>query len=307
MEILHKEVFFSKQGKASMHSNAMLFQGTKKRPKAKELNIVDPSDAKQMKNIMDQQKIEESNREKPKAQKLSPAFTVVSRSQYENAFRNRTESPIVGLYTPNYTAIDPRVNQGPKFVKKKQKIREKVLLFPTCVDSEMRCTFPKNTRPQSNCRTADLQRTTFTYREYAERLYSRTVETPVLTHQVKPLVDFRVQTPREPFVRAESPPHEKRFTHIHPESCVLSSNKRAQTVSFNKMLPRKELIVPKESYGPYNAKDEFIRPKLTTDILEFRSMQGRTPNVNKQYLMTPQSPDLDVYDKAFNKQSSIRG
>ena len=303
MEILEKAVFFSKQGRASSHTHAMLFSGIKKRPKAKELKIIDPSEALKILQLIQKEKIEEENKRKQTPKKCSYAFRTVSRMQYESAYRNKTDPPNVGSYSPNYNVINPRVNQGPKFVKSTNKPREGKVFLPNCFDEEMNCKFPNKKSLKIN----HLNRTAYSLSEYKQKLNRRKAETPNFRIKIPSPINFNIQKDREPFVSSDSPPHEKRFVELPLNTFAYSNNKRCRIVSFNKMIGRDEVIKAKESLSPYDVKYHLTKPKTGTDIIEFQNMTPRTPNLIKQQLYTPKSPELRKFDEAFNKQSTVRG
>lgn len=306
MEILEKEVFFSKQGKASSHTNALLFHGVKKRPKAKVLVLTNPANCEYLLQVVQSQRRAAEAKIKAKPNRLTSAFTTTSRNHHDNAFRNRTESPHVGLYTPCFTALDARVNQGPKYHDPVGSPREKKILLPSCIDEQMKCNFYKKQEKKAK-KKGQKDRVLLTVSEYQEKIGRISANTPVLRDKIYSPIEFDKQLSRTPFVKPGSPPHEKRFSQKLFDSCVHSNNKKACTISFNKMLSRSELIKPKDSVGPYDIKDILVKPRIATKIIDFGKMGSRKPMLLEQQLHTPMSPELEKYDKAFNKQSKVRG
>ncbi len=145
------------------------------------------------------------------------------------------------------------------------------------------------------------------FHEYKARVHRKEIETITVGEKIIAPIDFGLQISRKPFVEPGKPPHEKRFSVDIQNSMVMSRNKRLRTVSFDKMLSRKELIDPRRSVGPYDAKETLVRVRDSKDILDFNRMLSRKPILNLHHLQTPASPDLEAFDKAFNKQSIIRG
>ena len=295
MEVLQRELFFSKQGKTSAHNHSILFAGKKKRPKPKELNIIDPYDEEVLSKIG----IRENKETKVKVVKPDSTFRAVSREKRELAFRNKTDSPMVGLYTPKYSAVDARVNQGPIFKTHSHKPRKVTLEVPNCLNAQLMCTFPKHNR----CKPREI----LTITEVQTKIKSRKVNTKAEPAPFIRKVNFKLQTARKPFVSPQDPPSEERFLHVETSSFVLSKNKRPKTVSFSKMLSRQELIEVKQNVGPYEVNENQIRPRSGLDVLNFKLMGERKPLIIKERLVTPDSPALDVLDRAYFKQSNVRG
>jgi hypothetical protein len=294
---------FSKQGKAISQTQSMVTEGTKKRPKAKPLNIIDPSDEETILQLIKAQKLEKPFKKVFKQEKPTSPFRSVSREKYENAFRNRTESPHACRYNPVYTAIDIRVNQGPKYMNSKSKPREKKIVLPVCVDDDLKCNFPIH----SSTQTQKHNRATYSMSKYNEMLSNKEAETFVIKDKIVSPIDFKVQKPRDPFVRPSNSPHEERFNSLPSDTVVHSKNRKLRTVSFNKAIGRDELIKPKPLLDPYDVNDEFVKPNTALALPDFRTMTGRKPNLIAHQLSTPISPDLNLLDNAFFKQSTVRG
>ena len=304
MEILKKELFFSKQGRASTHTNTLLFHGKKRKPKIKEFNLIYPVDAEKLLLSIQTQRKQEEAKFKSKKKQLTSAFKTISRAQYENAYRNRTESPDVGSYTPRFTAIDGRLSQAPKFINSTHTPRERKISLPCCIDEAMKCTFFNANKNKS---TTSAIKNVITMEEYQQKLSRIVVKTPNISDRILSPIDFEKQLSRSPFVKYGSPPHEKRFSSHLLNTHVHSNNKRPPQINFTKMLSRSDLIKPRTTVGPYDAKEELTRPRIGTKIMQFNKMLSRKPLIIKHLLESPVSPDVETFDKSFNKQSTIRG
>lgn len=295
MEVFQRELFFSKQGKTSAHNHSILFTGKKKRPKLRELIIIDPYDEEALSKIT----TKKNKETKVKVVKPDYAFRAVSREKRELAFRNKTDSPVVGLYTPKYSAVDSRVNQGPIFKKHSHKPRVVRLEVPNCLNAQLMCTFPKHNR----CKPREF----LTISEVQTKIKNRKTTPKTEPAPYIRKVNFKLQTARKPFVSPQDPPNEERFSHVDTSSLVYSKNKRPQTVSFSRMLPRQELIEVRQTVDPYEVNENLVRPRSGLDILNFKLMGERKPLLIKERLVTPDSPALEVLEKAYFKQSNVRG
>jgi hypothetical protein len=295
MEVLQREIFFSKQGKSSAHNHSILFNGKKRRPTLKELNLIDPSDTESLERA----RVCEKKEKVQKHHRPDASFRSVSRDQRSHAFRNKTDSPVVGLYSPKYDLVFSRASQGPTFKTHSSKPRKIRMEIPNCLDSDLRCSFPKHNR----CKP----RETLTVSEIEQKIRSRK---NICKSEPKPFiqkVNFGLQSPRKPFVSEKDPPDSKRFSYVQTTSLVFSGNKRPRSVIFKKMVARKELIDVQPTVGPYEMKEELVRPRTDLDVPSFKLMQSRKPLLLKERLLTPDSPSLDRLERAFSKQSHVRG
>lgn len=308
MEIVKNEVLFSRQGKATVHQFVNLNFAPKREPKIKE---IDPLPASGIKGLFDklQKEIEdEDKRIANMPKKLTPSFMAVSRNERDHAFRNKTESPKVGRYSPRFAVIDPRINQAPKIMQKIGSPRKQKIFLPACISHELSCAFPGE-HPKPDHFDHNLNRTISHLEDYQERVSKNPIPTPIkLTYRIQSPINLNIQKPRDPFVNPESPPNESRFNFYHTSSAHYSKHRRARTVNFGKMISRKSLHENTSvSPGPYNRNEEALMPRLNLTMMEFDKNLPRKPLVYEHLLRTPFSPDLEKLDKAFFKQSSIRG
>ena len=294
MEVLQREVFFSKQGKASAHNHSILFNGTKRRPTLKELNLVDPSDNESLELLKETKKEKVCKKPQPDS-----SFKAISREQRDRALRNQTDSPVVGLYSPKYEMVYPRISQAPAFKTHSTHSKQIRMEIPNCMDSTLTCAFPKHNR----CKP----RETLTLSEVEKKIRGRKQAASSEPKQFVQKVNFSLQSPRKPFVSEKDPPDSKRFAYVQSSSLVFSGNKRPRSVIFKKMIARKELIEVQPSPGPYEAREGLTRPRTGVDVLSFKLMSERKPLLLKERLVTPGSPPLEVLERAFSRQSHVRG
>ncbi|CAG9327846.1 unnamed protein product [Blepharisma stoltei] len=318
-----KGSLFSRQGKASAHNHPDLYDGPKRKPKKK---IVDAIDISQIGNILqdlEKQRVTEETAAKLKPTRPTSSFVAVSREQYEFAFRNRTGSPRVGAYTPRYNFVHPNNNNIPKINNSSQSPREKVIFLPNCLDDDLNCTFPKSCNNKSSLK--EMTNTNMSFKKFDERL-NRTIscikdydiKIDVKEGNICPIPEkfqkksraplpLHKQKRREEFVKPQDPPNEKRFDFDNGDSPVHTRTKRSRTISFNKMMGRKEFFEEKISLGPYERNEEVLIPKLSRLVLGFDKLLERKPLVLEHTLNNPQPIELRDFEKAHFKLSHVRG
>ncbi|CAG9329409.1 unnamed protein product [Blepharisma stoltei] len=312
MEILKNEVLFSRQGKASIHFFANLNLSPKRKAKIKE---PEPLPAAGIKGLLESIEKELEDEEKAKAnkpQKCTASFVSVSREQRDHAYRNKTESPKVGRYTPKYNVIDPRINQAPKIKEKIGVPRQRKIFIPACVDDDLNCSFPAEySKTSIGYYDNKLSRTIYNLNDYQDKFSKQSESVSPIPekpgHKIKSPLDFKIQKPRDPFVKSSNPPNELRFEFYASADTNNSKHKRSRTVAFDKMIPRKDLHKIGETPGPYNKNEEKLMPRLNFTLIDFNKNPARKPLIHEHILRTPHSPDLERYDRAFYKQSTIRG
>lgn len=304
---------FSRQGKAISHMYPTYF--------AKPIKRSPPKEKEDFPDIIIEGLNEESKEDikKPSSASkiktnMSSSFKAISRAKYEFTYRNKTESPNSTSYNPNWQAIRPRSAQAPRISNKKTKPRIKKIFTPNCLTKDLNCSFPIQTSPRNAIPGSyidKLKRTMSNMHDYIEKAegkQSKTETEPIeQTLTATSFVSFEKQLTRKEFVSQKDPPHPKRFTFLGVSSNNYSKNKKVRSFLFSKSSKRKELFTLGLTIGPYKKDEEKLMPKLNTSQLDFSKMTDRKELVNEHMLQTPNSPYLKDYDKAYCKQSTVRG
>ena len=313
MDFYKKRVMISRQGKAINHLHPSYFANPIKRPPIREVEKNDNDFDSILLDIEKIRKKEEENNQHPGSVKLSCSFTSISREKYEYTTRNRTESPRVGHYNPNWQAVRPRSAQAPRIKRKQTKAREKNIFTPLCITGDLSCNFPnRNSAAETELGIYNekLKRTMSNFNNYIEKVeekHKMKCKNESLTNTVQSFVSFDKQLDRREFVSSKDPPNAKRFSFIGTNSQNYSKNKHIRTYLFSKSTPRSALFETKLTVGPYKKDEEKLMPKLNNTQVSMSKMTDRKELLLEHMLDTPKSIELNAYDKAFFKQSTIRG
>lgn len=315
MEFYHIRPMISRQGQAITNMYPSAFSHNVRRAKVKAIDPVNSANFSEMLNDLEAERLKEEEEKKNRPVELTSSFKAISREQYAFSVRNKTGSPRVGLYDPIWTAVRPRTTQGPKLKKKATHGKDPNIFTPTCIQDDLQCTrtFSKTGKKNIEVGSFDktLKRTITNFKEYSEKLEENKVKTHCdpqkVRKHIKSPIKFKKQLKRRDFVSAKDPPHEKRFEFTGITSQVYSRNRRVNSFSFSKSQPRKELFEPKNSLPGYDRNEEFTKERLNLSVLEFEKMTDRKELVLTHMLDNPNPVDLQVYEEAYFKQSTIRG
>ena len=304
----------SRQGKAINHLYPSMFTFSKKRPKPKTANPMTSNFSKMLEELETEKLLEQEQAKKKNPVKNSASFRAISREQHSFATRNKTGSPAVGLYNPQWTAVRPNTSRAPKLSTKHSETKEPLIFTPTCIKDDLNCTFPQRDSKDAlmNFKSYNprIKRTVSIMKDYNEKLEEKLKTKPdgkLLPKRIKSPIKFNKQLKRKEFVSVKNPPNEKRFDFVLTNSTVYSKNKKVNTFLFEKSLARKELFETKFSLPPYDKDEDLTKPNSSISVLEFDKMLVREENVLKHKLKNPDSVDLTVYEKAYYKQSTVRG
>ena len=315
MELLKNEVVYSRPGKAAKLTN--LTTASKKRPKARELDLVAVKDMKEMLEQVQKENEEHAAalREKNKP-KPSASFQNVSRETYFHAFRNRTESPRVGRYFPKKEYVMPRVDHAIPYKEPDTSPRPKRMFIPNCLKDDLNCSLKNRKLKGVHMTTSEgfndkLNRTISNVDEYHQRVENKNSKWSPVPKKVEPRIlsarKFELQRTRDPFVTSKDPPNENRFSFYQCTSMNYARNKRVNNIYFEKVSDRKELYPEKHSPGPYDKEEQKLMRRLDTHITEFFKAASRQPNLVKQSLTTPKPLPASTYDNAHFRLSGTRG
>jgi hypothetical protein len=308
MDLLPTESLFSRQGKATAHMHPEFSMGPKPRPVPKVVEPVKISDLKLILTDLEKKRADEENDAKNRPNPLTSSFRAISRDSYQHAFRNRTESPNVSNYTPRYNFIKPRATHALKIIKPQSVPKERVVFIPSCLQT-MACSFAN--RILDTPVEKSIKRNAKTLTEYNNSLgeLQKNFKGDIkkTTERLRLPISFNIQRPRPEFVKGTDPPNDKRFDYIDNNSPVNTKHKRISCLTFDKILPRKELFEAKNSLSPYDADKEFTQKKISTTVLEFSKMVGRKPLVNEHMLKTPGPIDNQKIQSGYLYQSTVRG
>ncbi|OMJ89450.1 hypothetical protein SteCoe_8450 [Stentor coeruleus] len=288
MDELIRGHFFSRQGKATRHFFNGLKEG-KKRPKNyKDEYSHEPVEIQKVLEELLREKQERKHREKNK--KPSSSFKTVGR----DFSMPESDSPGVGQYSPLYTALYPRIGQGPKYTKPSVNNKIRKIYLPPCLDSEFRC---RSKSPENNkirkiylppcldsefrCRSKSpdsprskdpiTNRTVMSVQEFDSKLGTLRNITPIpekLPNKILSPIQFDIQKPRDPFIKLNSGPNPGRFSYNPSEHEILTKFKRPESCDFSKMSARVYKL-NQVTTGPYNINKEFVMKKLSTNIPDF--------------------------------------
>lgn len=300
MDNLVREQFFSRQGKATKH----FFNGFKSwSPRDP------PEESRPSSEIQPLKLLEELLREKhlaklnQKKAKISSCFQSIGR----DFSLERSDSPGAGHYSPRFVALDPRVNQGPKYHKPNKNPKIPKVYLPRCLNSEFQC-----------CRKHDdslgefddkINKTVIRVDEYDTKMMKFRNFTPIpekIPYRISSPIKLDLQKPRDPFVKENSGPNDKRFDYCPSKDHILTKFKRPESVDFGKISGRFEEPV-RNSPDPYDKNQEYVMPKLVRNIPDFKKQLERKPLLHEHMLKTPNSPDLVKIHKAYMKQGNIKG
>jgi hypothetical protein len=302
MEAYIRDNFFSRQGKATKH----LFDSFKSVSRQESIDKVSSS-PEPINPITFLEKLVKERQEekilKERSIKFSSFFTSVGRDSY--SFSSST--PGVGQYSPSYSALDPRTNQGPKYFKPIKKKKKPKIFLPRCINSNLECKILQS-EPYGNFIPL-IHRTVHNLEDYEENLKKIKSLTPIpekITKKITASVSFDSQISRDPFVKLNSGPNEKRFDYSPSKSDILQRFNRPLSVDFSKNSPRTEKSQIFAG-GPYDKNKEYVLPKLAKNIPDFSKQLKRKPLLLEHLLKNPNSPDLNRYDKSFNNQGNIKG
>lgn len=303
MDFYKKRVMISRQGKAINHLNPSYFATPIKRSPPKQPEKFEFSDIDKILNSYS--KPNQDSLKSEQAPNLSYSFKAISREKYDFVHRNKTESPKVGAYNPNWEAVRPRSAQSPKISAKRTRPRKKMIFTPLCITKDFNCSYPARTSADSNY-NEKLKRTMSNLQTYVERSEEKRktrAGSAKLSKTVQSFVDFEKQLDR----KDSAPDKPQRFTFIERTSGISSKNKHVHGVEFAKTTPRGELFPSKGTLGPYDKDEEKLMWKLNTAQLDMSKMTDRKELVLTHMLKTPHPLSIEEYDKAFFHQSTVRG
>jgi hypothetical protein len=283
--------------------------GPKPRPKSKFVEPVKLSDLKSMLTDLEQKRVQSENDQKNKPKPLTSSFRAISRDNYAFAFRNRTESPKVGNYSPRFVVVEPRATHTLALVKHSSVPKERLIYLPACLNNYS-CNLSNRTK--ENFHNKGIKRNGKKLNEFESNVKDFQKKEP--KDPVKPAerlrlpISFDKQKERPLFVKDSDPPHEKRFDFVESrESLVNSKHKRVQSLPFDKNIPRKEFFELQESLSPYDANKEFTLKKLSLTVMDFGKTTPRKPLILDHMIKTPVQIEDEKINTAFLKQSTVRG
>ena len=293
--------FFSRQGKATKH----LFNSFKSSSHRELEPKAEPSSISINPTQLLEKLIKDRNQDELTKNSQSPSsfFKVVGR----DFSLSESSSPGAGHYYPNYSYLDARVNQGPKYFKPTVNKKIPKIYLPGCLNENLQCRVPKSD-PYGEV-SPGLNRTVHSVEEYETKIGTLRSFTPIpekLQSKVASPIKFSVQKPRDPFIKSDSGPHEKRFDYFPSKKDMSLKFERPQSVDFGKMSPRIDYPV-KSTTGPYDKNPEYTMPKLVKNVPDFAKQIKRKPLVLEHILRNPDFPDLKKYDKAFQKLGNVKG
>lgn len=300
MDSLIREQFFSRQGKATKHFFNSFRSFSPRDPQSKDLD----QKAEIVPSKLLEQVIKERHQAKlnEKKTKNSSFFTSVGR----DFSLEESDSPGAGHYSPSFSWVDGRVNQGPRYSKASRKQKQAKVFLPNCINNDFQC-ISKNPEPLGEV-DKRINKTVLTIAEYefkqkAFRNWTPIPEKP--TYKIISPIKLALQKPREPFVKEDSGPNPHRFNYHPSQKEMLLKFKRPESVDFGKMSFRSE-DPPHHSPGPYDKNHEFIMPKLVKNVPNFQKQLERKPILLEHMLKTPDSPDLKKINLAFSKQGNVK-
>ena len=324
MNFYKKREMSSRQGKAINNMYPSVFCDSVRRPRTKEIEPVNYSSFTDMLNELENQRIKEEEESKRKrVDKFTSSFKAISREQYGFSTRNKTGSPKVGLYNPNWNAVRPRTTYGPRLSTKTSAVKQANIFTPICIQDDYNCNrsitkqekeeikIEPKIEPKVEAFDKTLKRTITNINEYnknlEEKQVTRICEPKKPMKYMKSPIKFARQLKRKDFVSETDPPNEKRFDFIMTETNAFSKNRRVKSFSFEKSEGRKDLFEHKDSLPPYDRNEEATMHRLSVSVLEFDKMVDRQELVHKHMLNNPDSIELSQYEEAYFKQSTVRG
>ena len=309
MEISAQGSLFSRQGKAISHMHPEFSTGPKPRPKSKVIEPVKLSDLKTILADLEQKRMQSESNAKNKPKPLTSSFRAISRDEYSFAFRNRTESPRVGNYSPRFSVVEPRATHTLALVKNSSVPKERLIFVPACLNT-FSCNLSNRTK--ENFHNKGIKRVARGLREFEvnvkEMQRNEPKDSKIPEKRLKLPIAFDKQKDRPEFVKDSDPPHEKRFDFVDiKDSLVYTKHKRVQSLPFEKNMPRKEFFELKESLSPYDVNKEFTLKKLSLTVMDFAKTTPRKTLVVDHMLKTPVQIEDEKINTAFLKQSTVRG
>lgn len=309
MEISGQGTLFSRQGKATSHMHPEFSIGPKPRPKSKVIEPVKMSDLKTILTDLQKKRIQSESDAKNKPKLLTSSFRAVSRDEYTFAFRNRTESPRVGNYTPRFTVVEPRATHTLSLVKTSNVPKKRLIYVPACLNT-FSCSMANRTK--ENFHNKGLKREARRLSEFEVKVKEIQKNEPkdlkLPEKRIRLPIAFDKQKDRPEFVKDNDPPNEKRFDFVESkESLVYTKHKRVQSLPFEKNIPRKEFYELKESLSPYDVNKECTLKKLSLTVMDFAKMTPRKTLLVDHMLNTPVQIEDEKINTAFLKQSTVRG
>ena len=307
MDFYKKRTMVSRQGKAINHLHSSYFATPIKRKPPKKRGIADATEIDLLLSNLEKTP-KEQPRPEPPSKALSSSFKAISREKQDFVFRNKTESPNVGSYNPNWQAVRPRSAQTPKISVKKTRPRRKMIFTPLCITADLNCSYPVRNQIDSGY-NEKLKRTMSNLQAYMEKADEKQAmrkDSDALSKTTRSFVGFDKQLDRKEFVKSD-PSYTNRPLFTESFTGIYSKNKHVKSVLFAKSTPRSEVFPPKQTVGPYDKDEEKLRPKLSISLFDMGKMTDRKELVLTHMLETPYSLDVEDYDKAFYKQSTVRG
>lgn len=299
MDSLIREQFFSRQGKATKHFfNGFRSWSPRDPPKeARPDSPINPS--KLLEELLKEKHLAKLNEKKPKQ---SSFFQSVER----DFSLEESDSPGAGHYSPRFNALDPRLNQGPRYYKANKNPKIPKVYLPRCINSDFQC-----------CRKGDnhlgdldsrINKTVIGLDDYDTKVMKFRNFTPIpekLSYKIASPIQLNLQKPRDPFIKENSGPNEKRFDYIPSKNHILTKFKRPESVDFGKLSGRTEEEI-RHSPGPYDKNQEYVMPKLVTNVPDFSKQLKRKTLLLEHMLRTPNSPELGKIQKAYLRQGNVK-
>jgi hypothetical protein len=312
MDFYKKRVMISKQGRAINHLHPEYFTNPIKRP------IPDLPDSPETINITgvlsDEKKQQKNEKKAKKSQpvKLNYSFKAISREKYNHITRNKTESPRVGLYNPNWQVVRPSTARAPQLLTKKTTPRDKKIFTPICMTQNLNCSFPVRDSTEAlkaGSYNERLKRTMSNFNDYLQRVETsrKPLTEPASMLNTLNSIVFDKQLTRKEFVTEKNPPNEKRFSFLDKKSDVCTKNKKIKSFLFAKSTFRQELFKTKETLGPYEKFKDINSGLKSTVQIKFDKMPDRKELLLYHQLITPNSPTISDCEQAYLKQSNVRG
>lgn len=309
MEKSLQGILFSRQGKATSHMYPEFSTGPKPRPKTKVVEPVRMSELKSMLTDLENKRMQSECDAKSKPKPLTSSFRAISRDEYDFAFRNRTESPRVGNYSPRFTVVEPRATHTLALVKPSSVPKERLIFVPACLNT-FSCNLANRTKESFHSKGIKREgRRLSEFESNVKEIQKNEPKDPkVPERRLKLPICFDKQKDRPEFVKETDPPNEKRFDFVESkDSLVYTKHKRVQSLPFDKNIPRKEFFELKESLSPYDVNKEFTLKKLSLTVMDFAKMSPRKTLLIDHMLKTPVQIEDEKINTAFLKQSTVRG
>ena len=256
--------------------------------------------------------LQSSSKPTKRTEAPSSSFLSVSRTKVEEVTRNKTGSPDVGRYHPNYDVGKLRTDRSPMYNAKSTSPRDQRILLPLCL-GRIETSYPRHDRnasanlPQDSTFDGVSKRTVTDLRKFARVAEEKNgADSPGKPEgKKKGLVALDQQLVRPMFVRGDGPPNPKRFSSRRNDSLVISSNKRIREVSFTKALERPELFRP-NPLPDYRPNTRLTR-RGSPQSVEFGKRTGRKTLALEHMLKNPPQVDQKRIDRAWDVLRSNTG